>query len=112
MSGNRVGLDFIEFLYECVKGEIGGLVEKSRAADGQWTIRDGKLEVHYKTVRKLSQQAHSQSMASHRTEVNRIYAQDSAAAKVSAGFSIEFARKALGVSRCRVGLRSRSRFWS
>ena len=36
-------------------------------------------------------------MASHRTEVNRIYAQDSAAAKVSAGFSIEFARKALGV---------------
>lgn len=45
----------------------------------------------------LSQQAHSQSMAFHRTEFNGIYERDSISAKVSAGFSTELARRALGV---------------
>ncbi|UQR64268.1 hypothetical protein LRP30_02805 [Bradyrhizobium sp. C-145] len=44
----------------------------------------------------LSNQAHSLPMAFSRTAQNDLYANDSAGAKVTAGFGIEFARKALG----------------
>ena len=44
----------------------------------------------------LSHQAHSQAMAFHRTEANRLYEQDSGSAEVTAAFATEFARKALG----------------
>jgi hypothetical protein len=50
----------------------------------------------------LSNQAHSLSMAFHRTEVNRLYEQDSSGAKVVAAFATEFARKALGVASVRM----------
>jgi Family of unknown function (DUF5677) len=50
----------------------------------------------------LSQQAHSQSMAFHRTEVNRMYERNSPGAKVVVGFATEFARKALGVGFLRM----------
>jgi hypothetical protein len=44
----------------------------------------------------LSNQVHTLPMSFHRTEANSVYQQDSPAAKVSAGFATEFARKALG----------------
>lgn len=44
----------------------------------------------------LSNQAHSLPMAFSRTAQNDLYANDSAGAQVTAGFGIEFARKALG----------------
>ena len=44
----------------------------------------------------LSNQAHSLPMAFSRTLDNSLYTNDSAGAKVTAGFGIEFARKALG----------------
>jgi hypothetical protein len=44
----------------------------------------------------LSAHAHSTAMAFSRTEANRIYEPDSNASKVTAGFAIEHARKALG----------------
>jgi Family of unknown function (DUF5677) len=50
----------------------------------------------------LSQQAHSQSMAFHRTEINRMYERNSPGAKVVAGFATEFARSALGVGALRM----------
>jgi hypothetical protein len=44
----------------------------------------------------LSNQAHSLPMSFARTAANALYANDSAGAKVTAAFGIEFARKALG----------------
>lgn len=50
----------------------------------------------------LSHQTHSQSMAFQRTEANRLYERDSPAALAVAGFSVEFARKALGTGCVRM----------
>jgi hypothetical protein len=44
----------------------------------------------------LSNQAHSLSMAFHRTEANELYKTDSTGAKVVAAFATSFARRALG----------------
>jgi hypothetical protein len=44
----------------------------------------------------LSNQSHSLPMAFARTAANNLYANDSAGARATAGFGIEFARKALG----------------
>jgi hypothetical protein len=44
----------------------------------------------------LSSHAHSTAMAFSRTEANRVYEPDSNASKVTAGFAIEHARRALG----------------
>lgn len=53
----------------------------------------------------LSHQTHSQTMAFQRTIENKLYEPDSAYAKFVAGFSLEFARKALGFGILRmVGL--------
>jgi hypothetical protein len=46
----------------------------------------------------LSNHAHSQSMAFHRTAVNGLYEKDSAASKAVAGFATQFARMALGTA--------------
>ena len=50
----------------------------------------------------LSAHAHSTSMAFHRTEANKIYEPDSNAAKVAAGFAIDHAHQALGISCLRM----------
>jgi hypothetical protein len=50
----------------------------------------------------LSNQAHSMSMAFHRTEINKLYAKDSDAAKGVAALSIEHARRAFGVACLRM----------
>jgi hypothetical protein len=46
----------------------------------------------------LSNQAHSLSMSFHRTAENELYKNDSAGARVVAGFALSFARLALGAS--------------
>jgi hypothetical protein len=50
----------------------------------------------------LSAHAHSTSMAFHRTEENKIYEPNSNAAKVTAGFAIDHAHQALGISCLRM----------
>jgi hypothetical protein len=50
----------------------------------------------------LSMQAHTMPMAFHRTDANKLYERDSESARVTAGFSTEFARRALGAACIRM----------
>jgi hypothetical protein len=63
----------------------------------------GWSDDHTKAIYKyLSMQAHTMPMSFHRTEANKMYADESEYARVVAGFAVEHARQALGAACLRI----------